>query len=130
MAKNQINYLWSDRKRILGMPITFTRYSLSEDRLFLSTGLLDLKDEELLLYRVRDITTKRSLWQRLFRVGTITLVSSDTTQPILLLKNVKDPMAVKETIHKQVELQKIKRRVRVSEISFDHDDFDDLDDEQ
>ena len=32
MAIN-IEYLWKDRKRYLGMPISFTRYFLSEDRL-------------------------------------------------------------------------------------------------
>ena len=31
---DSIQYIWKDRKRILGMPITFTRYRLSEDRLF------------------------------------------------------------------------------------------------
>ena len=31
---DSIVYTWKDRKRILGMPITFTRYRLSEDRLF------------------------------------------------------------------------------------------------
>ena len=31
--------VWKDRKRICGLPITFTKYSMSEDRLFLETGL-------------------------------------------------------------------------------------------
>lgn len=123
-----MNYLWSDRKRFLGMPLSFTRYALSEDRLFLSVGFLSLRDDELLLYRVRDINTKRTLWQRIFGVGTVTIMSSDTTQPTLILRNIKDPLGVKELIHQQVEKQKIKRRVRVNEVStIDADDFDDLD---
>ena len=123
-----MNYLWSDRKRFLGMPLSFTRYALSEDRLFLSVGFLSLRDDELLLYRVRDINTKRTLWQRIFGVGTVTIMSSDTTQPTLMLRNIKDPLGVKELIHQQVEKQKIKRRVRVNEVStIDADDFDDLD---
>ena len=60
MAVN-IEYIWRDRKRYFGMPISFTRYGLSEDRLFLSVGFLNIKDEEILLYRVRDINTSRSL---------------------------------------------------------------------
>lgn len=128
MASTKPSYLWSDRKRYLGLPLSFTRYALSEDRLFLSVGFISLKDDELLLYRVRDINTKRTLWQRMFGVGTVTIMSSDTTQPTLVLKNIKDPMTVKELIHKQVETQKIRRRVRVNEIStVDDDDFDDLD---
>ena len=123
-----IQHLWKDRKRYFGMPISFTRYSLSDDRLFLSEGFLNIKDEEILLYRVRDIATTRTLWQRLFGVGTVTVVSSDKTMPTLVLKNVKDPVFVKELIHKQVEEMKVQRRVRFGEITTtDMDDADDLD---
>lgn len=115
MAIN-IEYLWKDRKRYFGMPLSFTRYSMSEDRLFTSVGFLNIKDDEILLYRVRDIDTSRSLWQRIFGVGTVTVVSADKTMPNLVLKNVKDPIFVKELIHKQVEEMKLRRRVRVGEI--------------
>lgn len=126
-----IEYLWKDRKRYFGMPISFTRYALSEDRLFLSVGFLSIKDDEILLYRVRDIDTKRTLWQRIFGVGTVTVVSSDKTMPTLVLKNVKDPVFVKELLHKQVEDMKIKRRVRLGEVMTTDlsDDDSDLDDD-
>ena len=126
-----IEYLWKDRKRYFGLPLSFTRYSMSEDRLFISVGFLNIKDDEILLYRVRDIDTSRNLWQRLFGVGTISVMSSDKTMPTLVLKNVKDPVFVKELIHKQVEEMKIKRRVRFGEImSAGIDDTDeDLDEE-
>ena len=120
-----IEYLWKDRKRYFGMPLSFTRYSLSEDRLFISEGFLNIKDDEILLYRVRDIDTRRSLWQRLFGVGTVIVISSDKTMPNLVLKNIKDPVMVKELIHKQVEEMKIKRRVRFGEIMTNADDLDD-----
>ena len=121
MAFRGDQYIWRDRKRFLGMPLSFTRYALSEDRLFLSVGFFSIRDDELLLYRVRDITTRRSLWQRLFGVGTVTVMSSDKTMPTLVLKNIKDPIFVKELIHKQVEETKIKRRVRFGEIMTDAD---------
>ena len=89
-----IEQLWHDRKRYFGLPLSFTRYSLSDDRLFTSVGFLNIKDDEILLYRVRDIDTNRTLWQRLFGVGTITVMSSDKTMPTLELKNVKDPVFV------------------------------------
>ena len=126
-----IAYLWKDRKRHLGLPLSFTRYQLSEDRLFVSMGFLNIKDDEVLLYRVRDIDTQRSLWQRIFGVGTVTVMSSDKTMPTLVLKNIKDPLMVKELIHNQVEEMKIQRRVRFGEIATTDmggdDDLDDLD---
>ena len=126
-----IEYLWKDRKRYFGLPLSFTRYSLSEDRLFVSEGFLNLKDDEILLYRVRDIDTSRSLWQRLFGVGTVVVASSDKSMPNLVLKNIKDPIFVKELIHSQVEEAKIKRRVRFGEIMGEGlgEDEDLLDDE-
>lgn len=131
MSKITIEYLWKDRKRYLGMPLSFTRYLLSDDRLFTSVGFLNIKDDEILLYRVRDIDTKRTLWQRIFGVGTVTVVSSDKTMPVLELKNVKDPMFVKELLHKQVEEMKIRRRVRFGEIMTTGDEeAEDFDDDQ
>ena len=125
-----IQYLWKDRKRFLGMPLSFTRYRLSEDRLFCEKGFLNIRADEVLLYRVRDLQLNMSLDQRIFGVGTICVVSSDKSVPHLDLVNVKNPREVKELIHKQVEEMKMKRRVRYGEITTtgDHDDDDDLDD--
>lgn len=135
-----IEYLWKDRKRFLGMPLSFTRYRLSEDRLFCETGFLNVKSDEVLLYRVRDLRLTMSLGQRIFGVGTVCVVSSDKSMPHLDLKNVKDPRAVKELIHQNVEVAKDKRRMRATELLGgedgpayqEHDeDFDlDLDDDE
>ena len=132
MKLNSSNIIWKDRKRFLGMPLSFTRYALTEDRLFHSVGFLNIKDDEVLLYRVRDINTSRTLGQRLLGVGTVTVMSSDKSMPTMVLKNIKDPLAVKELLHRQVEEMKIRRRVRVGEIMADNMDADfddDLDDE-
>ena len=120
--------LWNDRRRRLGLPLSFTRYALSEDRLFLEKGLLNTKYDEILLYRVRDISLNITLGQRLFGVGTITVQSSDKSLPILELKNIKRPREVKELIHQTVEELKIARRMRVGETIFTHDGYDDHDD--
>ena len=117
--------LWTDRKRYFGLPLSFTKYAISEDRLFQSMGILNLKYEEILLYRVRDITLSRSFGQRLFGVGSITDTSSDKSRPVLVIQHVKDAPAVKELIHQQVEAMKISRRVRFGEIASFGDDMDD-----
>lgn len=119
MKKTVLNYLWNDRKRILGMPITFTRYSMTDDRLFLECGFLNIKTEEILLYRIRDISLERKLSQRIFGVGSVRVISSDKTAPELLIKNIKHPVEVKELIHRQVEEAKLKRRMHFSELSGD-----------
>ena len=70
-------------------------------------------------------------------MGTVTVMSSDKTMPTLQMKNIKNPVAVKELLHRQVEEMKIRRRVRLGEImttgqgTDDDDDPDDgLDDDR
>ena len=124
MAKlvSKIVELWHDRKRILGMPLSFTRYALSEDRLFLKRGFLNVHQDEIVLYRVRDLRVSQTLWQRVFGVGTVTVISTDKSIPELALKNIRQPNEVKELIHEYVEKMKIARRTRVGEMSMDIDD--------
>jgi len=121
-AKENIQTRWSDRCRIFGLPITFTKYSMSDDRIFCEKGLLNMKFEEILLYRVRDISMKITLGQRIFGVGSILLQSSDKTAPVLEIKNVKNPRQVKEMIHQQVEQVKEQRRMRFGEVLEDPTD--------
>ena len=136
MSKTELEmpeYIWNDRVRHLGLPISFTRFRLGGDRLFCEKGFLNLKAEEILLYRVRDLRLSMNLWQRIFGVGTVTVVSSDKSLPSLELKNVRHPRQVKELVHQQVEQAKEKRRMHSMEI-LDNDelvdaeaDYDELD---
>jgi len=128
--KVEINMLWKDRKRILGMPLSFTCYSISEDRLFLKKGFFSVSYEEIMLYRVRDISLKITLWQRIFGVGTVLVHSSDKTTPHFEITSVKNPIHVKELLHQQVEQVKADRRVRVSELMDDEDLDDDCCDDE
>ena len=123
-----IQYIWKDRKRILGMPLTFTRYRLSKDRIFCEKGFLNIRQDEVLLYRVRDLQLTMKLTQRIFGVGTICVVSSDKSVPHLDLVNVKNPREVKELIHRSVEEAKDARRMRTMEI-MGGEDADHMDEE-
>lgn len=120
--------LWKDRKRHLGLPISFTKYSLSggeAPRIFRETGLFNLKEEEVLLYRVRDITLTRSFFQRIFGVGTVSLHSSDKTTPTLDLVNISRSKDVKELIFSKVEQAKANRRMRTTELLDDPEGLED-----
>lgn len=109
--------LWKDKKRILGLAISFTRYELTEIRLLVKTGLLNIREEELRLFRVRDLSTQESLLDRLFGVGSIVLHTSDATSPTLKIEHVKNSMKVKELLSAQVEEARMKNRVRSMEVS-------------
>lgn len=127
MAKDSLNitYLWQDRKRHLGLPISFTKYALSEDRIFLETGLLNVKYEEINLYRVKDLTLKISFGQKIFGVGSIIVHSADETNAHLEIRNVKNPKEVKELLHTSVEKARAAANIRVGEYLSGNDVCDD-----
>ena len=99
------NIVWKDRKRTLfGLPWSFTKYSLSDDRLFISTGFLSTKEDEVRLYRIMDISLKRTLGQRIFGLGTIKCCSADKTLGDFEIKNIKKSKDVKELLSEMVEI--------------------------
>lgn len=110
--------IWSEKKRwvFFALPWTFTTYSLTEDKLLIDSGLLVVKQEEVLLYRILDITLTRNLFQRMSGLGTITLESADKSTPTLEIKNIPNAMDVKNQLSDLVEQAKDKKRVFSREI--------------
>lgn len=125
-----MDYLWSDRKRtFLGLPLSFTKYSLSEERLFIEEGFLNKKENEVRLYRIMDVSLTRSFGQRIFGVGTIHCCSGDKTMGDFDIISVKKPREVKEQLSELVEKQRDAKRVTSREfMSDDHDEHDGYDD--
>jgi len=124
MAKEII---WTDRKRILfGLPWTFTKYTLTKEKLLVETGIFNKDEEEIRLYRIMDMTLKRSLWQRLFGLGTIHCCTADKSSPEMDIQWIKDAANVKELLSDLVEAERMEKRVSSREFFSDSDgDLDD-----
>lgn len=122
--------IWKDRKRIFfGLPWTFTKYSLSEDRLFISTGFFSVKEDEVRLYRIMDVSLERKLWQRMCGLGTVKCCSADKTMGDFEIKNIKKSREVKEMLSNMVEDERTKKKVSSREfMDHERDEFDDYDD--
>lgn len=120
--------IWKERKRLVcGLPWTFTKYSLSEDRLFVETGFLNQRQDEVQLYRVLDVSVTRNLIQRIFGLGTIHVKTSDKSLGNFDLINIQNVRDVKETIVQLVEDARDRKRVSSREFIVDSDDADDND---
>ena len=106
------NTIWRARKRnFLGLPWTFTIYGFSEDRLYIKTGMLNTREDEVRLYRITDIGLERSLWQRIMGMGTIRLYSSVQSMGDFSLVNVKNSEDVKEQLSELIEKERENKRV-------------------
>lgn len=122
--------IWSDKKRtVFGLPLSFTTYELEEERLFIRTGVFTRTEDEVRLYRIIDLTLTQSLWQRIFRVGTIHCNSSDASQKTFDIANIKHPRDVREILSELVEEQRMKKRVYSREYMAAADDIDDMDED-
>lgn len=116
MAKPQINYVWKDRKRTLfGLPWSFTKYCLTEEKFLTTVGCFTQQEEEVRLYRIVDVTLKRTLRDRIWKVGTIHCCSGDHTTPEFNIKRIKNPVAVKEMLSDMVEEARNSRGVGIRE---------------
>ena len=117
------NAVWSDRKRIaFGLPWTFTKYTLTKEKLFIHTGVLNTQEDEIRLYRIMDVTLRRSLWERLFGVGTIHCCSADKSTPEFDITWVKNAAQVKEMLSAMVETERAEKRVSSRDFMTDDED--------
>ena len=116
--------IWTDRKRTLfGLPLSFTKYELDAERLFIKTGFLNQKEDEVRLYRIMDVSLTRSIWQRIFGVGTIHCASADKTLGDFDIKSVKKSNEVKELLSENIEKQRDEKRVVNREFMADSEDI-------
>ena len=123
MAKTTVSYKWSDRKRIIfGLPWTFTKYVATDEKLLIRTGVLNVKEEEVRLYRILDLTLKRTLFQRLWGLGTIHVCSADKSTPEFEILNIKNPEIVKNMLSDMVEEERRKKRVSGREFMSSEED--------
>lgn len=125
------NVIWSDRKRTLfGLPLSFTKYTLTEERLFIQTGLFTTVEDEVRLYRILDVKLTRTLGQKIFGVGSIHVCSADKSMADFEITSVKNSADVKEKISELVEKNRIEKRVMNREAMFGQDVGYDEDDEE
>ena len=128
-ANTEPNYIWKDRKRnAFGLPWTFTKYALTEERLFIEQGFFSKKEDEVRLYRIMDVSLSRSFGQRIFGVGTIHCCSADKSLGDFDILSVKNPREVKEQLSELIEKQRDAKRVTNREFMHDSHDDDDYDD--
>lgn len=108
--------LWRDRKRILGMPLSFTVYEVDNERFTTRKGFFRTETNEILLYRILDIRLVRTFGQKLFGVGSITLFSADQSNNTFEIKNIKKPDAVRKFISRVVESERSEKGLTGREI--------------
>ena len=133
MKKNAFEYVWTDKKRSLfGLPLTFTRYYLTETKFITRTGFLNIDEDEIDLYKITDKKVKYPFLQRLFNCGTIIIYSRDADTPSKEVHCVKNVRKVSELSDKYLNRMRDKYGIRGRDMMsmhshIDNEDYDDLD---
>ncbi len=99
------------------LAIANTRYTLTDQRLRTSWGILSTRMEEVELYRVNDSAVEQSFIQRLLGYGDLVVESSDERTPLLRLEAVRNPWDVREKLRTLAEARRRWRKVTEIEVS-------------
>lgn len=90
-------------------------YKLTSQRLFVRRGFVSRKVQELELYRVTDVAFSQGIIERLFGIGTVSIVANDPTTPSIAMPGITGPETVKETIRTAYRRARRAEGVRVGE---------------
>lgn len=103
---------FKERKRwpFLGLPFTFTTYTVTEELITMNAGLLRRVENDCYLYKIVDVRLEAGLLERIFGLGTVHCFSSDVTDPDLRLMHIRNAKEIKNYILKESEEQRLKRR--------------------
>ncbi len=119
-----------ERKRwlFLGLPFTFTKYTIKEDMITVTSGLLRTVENDCYMYKVQDVQHTASLAEKIFQMGTVVCFTGDTTHPKLELQHIRNSRVIKDFILRESEEARRKRRtVNMLDIgSGEMEDTDDL----
>lgn len=111
MSENTTDIIWKDRKHHMWFPLSFTKYEIKKDRLYSQTGFFKTVSEELLLYKVVDISLTRTLFQKIFGTGTICITARIDKHDHLHLENIKNSTKVKELLSDVIEEVRDRKKV-------------------
>lgn len=113
MKKDMFDYIWTDKKRTLfGLPLSFTRYFLTETKFITRKGFFNVEEDELELYRVTDKKLVLPLGQRIFKCGTIIMNVRDVDTPVKEVKSVKAPREVLAKLDEYININRDRYRTR------------------
>ncbi len=126
MKKDAFKYVWTDKKRtIFGLPVSFTRYYLTETKFITRTGFLNVDEDEIDLYKIIDKKVRFPFFQRMFKCGTIIIYSRDADTPSKEVHCIKNVRAVSELIDKHLTIMRDRYGIRGRDMmSFGHDNHD------
>jgi len=84
--------------RVIRLKMTY--YEVSPDRIEWSRGILDRKVDNIDMFRVIDLKMRRSIFDCIFGIGTVGLITTDKTDPKFDFEKIANPRKLYDIIKK------------------------------
>lgn len=104
-------FVEKQRTKFLALPICFTTYTISDEKITITSGFLNITVDDAYMYKVQDVKLTRSFMERIFNLGSITCYTGDTTHPELRLLHIKNANVIKDFLLEASEASRRKRRI-------------------
>ena len=125
-----MEYIERKRTKLFALPICFTKYRINDDKLTITSGFLNITEDDAYMYKIQDVRLTRSFLERIFKIGTITCYTGDTTHPELKLVHIKNAGKIKDYLMEASEEARRKRRTMHTMDIDVPEEFDDMDDDK
>lgn len=106
--------LW--QRFLTSIHMNFTTYQITKDELIVTTGFFHKRTNSVELYMLKDPDTTESLYQRMLKIGTISVVidthgTSNRQGTKVWLKNVPNPAQVRKLLRDAIEADVMERKI-------------------
>jgi uncharacterized membrane protein YdbT with pleckstrin-like domain len=91
-------------------------YELTTERLKITEGVFSKITNTLELYRVKDLETRQSFWERVLGVEDVHINTTDASSPFVLVDAVPQKLGLADKIRNAVENVRMQKRVRELDI--------------
>jgi uncharacterized membrane protein YdbT with pleckstrin-like domain len=116
-----MSYIEKKRTKLFALPICFTTYTITDEKLTIKKGFLSITEDDAYMYKIQDVRLTKSLLERIFGIGTIICYTGDTTHPEMHLIHIKHSAEIKDYIMTASEEARRKRRT-MHTLDIDADD--------
>lgn len=118
-----MQFVEKKRTALFALPLYFTTYTITEDMLNIKEGFFKITENDCYMYKIQDVSMTRTLIERIFKLSTITCHTGDTTNPIIVLKHIKNGRTIKEFLLQASDEARLKRRT-INTLNIDADDIE------
>jgi len=82
------------------LQVKFTEFEIDAERITCRKGILNRTVQSVELFRIQDVTSVHPWWQRIFGIGAVVVMTSDSNNPVWRLPGMKDAEQLRNELNR------------------------------